>query len=460
MRGMLRSAPLSLLATGLVAVGASCVHGSGVPTSQAQHDSVSAEPARTPAALGPARLLPDIGSGSAGLVDVLPDGSCRYIVAGMRIVDHVDGSIERAREILPSGAAKVIQLPNRVGGGLLVYIANGGSTQLWRAKGWLDKLTPVAEIWGAVAEIMPGFDRVYARLLSGEIRALDVDSGRQLPLGNLPPATRIGLMSFADAWRAVAVVDFRGALATFDAGNSWRAIPLDTQNVTQVSVRDGNFVLETSRGRVVLGANGDLGKDESADAGSSRGLWIGTRAFDYQEGASKSASTSERRPNVTSLVDPRGLGRRALRAIIEDGWPLEGGAEDAAVFAQRGVLFRVALRTGAVLESRTGAFREQDDTCHPLRLGDSFGFVCGANEGGTALYAFERPLAMRELVRFAHARVVVSSGNGGVVVRGSCARDASVSSAANDAFCFFSPGGAEREVKPPGAFARPNAPLH
>jgi len=388
------------------------------------------------------------------LIDVLPDGSRRLIVAGIRVIDHPDGSIERAREILPSGTPKVVQLPNRVGGGLLFYIVNGGSTQLWRAKEWLDKLTPVAEVWGAVADIVPGFDRVYARLLSGEIRALDLDSGRQLSLGNLPAATRIGFMAFADAWRGVAVVDFRGALATFDAGNSWRPIPLETQNVSQVSVRDGSFVLETSRGRVLLSANGEVARDESHDAGPPRGLLVVT------ENPLKSPSVSDRSTGGISFVDKRGLGRRPLRAVVEDGWPVGGASENAAVFAQRGTLFRVGLRTGAILESRAGAFREQDDSCHPLPLGDGFGFVCGASDEGTALYAFERPFGMRELVRFAHPRVVLSSGNGGFVVRGSCARDAEVSSATNAAFCFFPRAGAEREIRPTGAIARETAPLH
>ncbi|HEX9295913.1 MAG TPA: hypothetical protein VF881_08755, partial [Polyangiaceae bacterium] len=285
----LRSSRLSLLATGLVAVSASCVRGAASPTPTGQRDdATSADPARAHGTIGPGRVVPDVIPSATNLIDVLPDGSRRLIVAGIRVIDHPDGSIERAREILPSGTPKVVQLPNRVGGGLLFYIVNGGSTQLWRAKEWLDKLTPVAEVWGAVADIVPGFDRVYARLLSGEIRALDLDSGRQLSLGNLPAATRIGFMAFADAWRGVAVVDFRGALATFDAGNSWRPIPLETQNVSQVSVRDGSFVLETSRGRVLLSANGEVARDESHDAGPPRGLLVVT------ENPLKSPSVSDR----------------------------------------------------------------------------------------------------------------------------------------------------------------------
>jgi len=56
--------------------------------------------------------------------------------------------------------------------------------------------------------------------------------------------------------------------------------------------------------------------------------------------------------------------------------------------------------------------------------------------------------------------MVISSGNGGFVVRGGCARDAAASSASSDAFCFFSASGEEHEVKPPSNLKRDNAVLY
>jgi hypothetical protein len=396
-------------------------------------------------------FVPDVTPSSPGLVDILPDGTRRLIVAGMRILDHPDGSLERAREILPNGTARVVTLPSRIGGGLLIYIGVGGTTQLWRAKSWLDPLVPLSEIRGAVTEIVSGFDRLYAQT-GGDIKAIDPVSGRQLPLGVLPPATRIGLLAFADAWRAVAVVDYRGALATFDAGNSWRPIPLDGTSVTQLWTREGDFVLETARGRLVLGSNGELSKDEPSRDAPRAERALGRPADDRERGG----PASDRSSSLPASADPRGLGRRPLRAAIEDGWPL---GEDAALFAQAGVLYRVALPTGKILDSRAGAFREADETCHAVPLGRTFGFVCGAAGGETSIYGFEYPLEMREIVRFAHPRMVIPSGNGGFVVRGGCARDASSASGRSDAFCFFSPSGAEREVKSPGADARENTQL-
>ena len=209
--------------------------------------------------LGPARLVPDVTPApSPVVVEVLADGSRRVLVSGMRLLDAPDGSLERARELLPGGNARVLWLPSRLGKGLLVYVVNGGTTQLWRAPGWLDKLEPVAEVWGSVVEIVAGFDRLYARLATGEIKALDLDSGRQLPLGMLPPATRISLLAFADAWRAVVVTDMRGPLATFDAGNSWHPIAIEGGNVLRLAVRGTDFSLETASDRFWLGPGGDL----------------------------------------------------------------------------------------------------------------------------------------------------------------------------------------------------------
>ena len=70
---------------------------------------------------------------------------------------------------------------------------------------------------------------------------------RGFPVGSATPsATAIGAFAFADAWRAVAVVDYRGALTTFDAGNTWRTVPLDGQ-LMQVSVQEWQLSFRHAR---------------------------------------------------------------------------------------------------------------------------------------------------------------------------------------------------------------------
>jgi hypothetical protein len=408
--------------------------------------------------VGPARLFPDVGGGASGVVATHADGSRHIIVAGIRVVDHPDGSLERAREILPSGPARVVTIPNRLGGGLLVYVPAGGSTQLWRAKSWLDRLEPLGEIWGTVGDVVPGFDRVYARLTSGDIKAIDPGSGRQISLGPLPRATRIGQLAFADAWRAVAVVDYRGALATFDAGMTWRAIPVGEAGVHQLSLRSGDFVLDAPRQRLVLGPRGDIekedvreastrAKDASPSAGSNEGA--GNAGWSFEAAARRAGS------------DNTGFGRRPLRAAIEDGFPeaqTPAGAASAIV-AHGGSLHRIALDSGKVTYSRSAVFRGDDGNCHAVSMGAGFGFICGAIAGGTAIYAFSAPFELREIARFTRPRMVTTSGNGGFVARGSCARDAGAASATSDAFCFFAPNGDEREVKAPVSSKREAALL-
>jgi hypothetical protein len=129
--------------------------------------------------------------------------------------------------------------------------------------------------------------------------------------------------------------------------------------------------------------------------------------------------------------------------------------EQTAVFAQGGTLYRVALQrfdaehpTGAILESRPGASRAEDDLCRAIPLGNDFGFVCDSPTTGSAIYAFERPFGMTEVTRFSHPREITSSGNGGFVVGGSCARNEWGMSGVNS-FCFFFPSGEEREITLP-----------
>src|SRR5881394_249397 len=97
-----------------------------------------AGPVQSGAYVRPARFIPDVSAGSPGVVDWLPDGSRRLIVSGMRVVDHADGSIERARQVLPDGTPRLLTLPSRLGGGMVIYVASSTETKAWRAKAWLD----------------------------------------------------------------------------------------------------------------------------------------------------------------------------------------------------------------------------------------------------------------------------------------------------------------------------------
>ncbi|HLM71243.1 MAG TPA: hypothetical protein VK459_01070, partial [Polyangiaceae bacterium] len=87
--------------------------------------------------------------------------------------------------------------------------------------------------------------------------------------------------------------------------------------------------------------------------------------------------------------------------------------------------------------------------CHGVRLVPSFGFVCGDRDGATSIYAFEAPLAMRQVMRFKRPRFVSSSGNGALVVRGPCS-DEAPALADTRAYCVLREGGKTREIRVKG----------
>jgi hypothetical protein len=426
--GRVRFAAVALLAVACFSCrpGATVAARSGHAGENTSSGAPSLESSRL---VGPARLIPDVTSTSGGSVEILPDGTRRLIAAGLRIVDHPDGSIERARDVLSGTNPRAVELPTRLGGGFLIFSGSGTTSLLWRTKGWLDRLQPLAEVRGQVVDIIPGFDRLYARLENGDFKALDPQSGQQLPLDPLPRATRIGLMAYADAWRAVAVVDYRGALATFDAGASWRSVPLPGRGVSDLWLRDGEFVLQSQRERWLLDATGELSAEETP-AESPRLPSVVREA-------------SSRRADVAALSDGTVGTRRPLVAAVQDGWPAADG--ESAILARAGSLFRVELSRGAIVEWRADAFRPDDASCHAVSLGETFGFVCASQTGATAVYSFEPPFGVREVMRFDIPREVVASGNGALVVRGSCARDAKSTDAST--FCYWWWWGQERELQ-------------
>ena len=202
----------------------------------------------------PSRLVPEL-VGARGVV-ATEQGEQRVLVDRMRLVAHADGSIERAVELLPNGTVHSIALPSRLGGGYLFHVNAGGGTEMWRAAGWLDKLRPLTRRNEVVSDVVPGFDRLYVRLSSGNrVIALNQETGEQMPLGPLPVAGSYGQLAFADGWRAIVDTDLRGPLATFDAGLTWRSLGV-TEKPVAVGIFDGDPAVIVNGGRYVVDARG------------------------------------------------------------------------------------------------------------------------------------------------------------------------------------------------------------
>lgn len=435
------SAALSLSLLGLAGAGASACGGSspaaGAPGSP---PGASAKAGAAAAAKGatskpenaakgglvtmvtPSWLLPDLVS-ERGVI-AYEDGHKRVLLDRMRLIAYEDGSLERASELLPVGAVTATTMPTRLGGGFLFHAQTGGGTQLWRSSTWLGKLQPVVTLSSVASEIIPGFDRLYVRLAANnKLAALDPSTGEAMSLAPLPPAAAYGALLFADGWRAVIDTDLRGPLATFDAGSTWRPVGI-RERVNAISSVVGDPTIGVSGGQYRVDARG--GVTFRADASRSGG-------------AAEDIETVQARP-------PGPFGRRPLRAAVEDGWP---DSPSTAVVARGGSLARVSLKDGAVLAVADGAYPERQASCHAVRLGSEFGFVCGEREGGTVIYAFEAPLAMRPVMRFKRPRFVSSSGNGALVIRGTCSDEAAVL-ADTRAYCILRAEGKTREIRVKG----------
>ncbi len=397
-------------------------------------------------------LLPDLDP--ARVADASsPEGAAR-LVGRMRVLVRENGVVERARDLLPVGRVSSLPLPGRLGGGFVFISATGRGTEIWRAATWLAPLSPVASL-GPAADmdrpLVAGFDRLYVRLRSGDLYALDPSTGATVGYGALPPAAAYGDMVFLDGWRAVVDADLRGPLATFDAGATWRPVTLPARlRSLGAASRDpdagGDAVLAVDGAVYTLSARGDLSLSASAPTqpaatGTPFAFATPPGVRGPSHGPAPTEDASDR-----SATPPGPLGRRPLRLALERGYP---ESAEAAVVAHEGSLVRVALSNGAIQRVRPGAYPDRHASCHGIALGQGdgppIGFLCGVPDGPTIIYGLTASFELAPVMRFAGPRAVVESGQGGLVVRGPCGEEAAPEGVRP--FCVRSPDGATREVR-------------
>ncbi len=359
-----------------------------------------------------------------------PGGGVRLIVAGMRVVSMPSGAILTSPDRLPGAPTSTIPLPARLGGGFLFQIG----TTLWRSERWLGAIGPLYTAQGSISRVVVGLDRLYVRGPGGAYAAFDARSGAPMDLGPFPASPFVGAYAASDGWRAVAIADLRGVVATFDAGNTWRtlALPIDAREVFQVDdalVVTGTDVNRQTQWYEVRG-DGQVGRLSSAPA---------------RAGMDKPIA-------VPIDAAARAFGKRPLAAAIEDGWPLTDGT---AVIARDGAIARVRLADGALVEASSDAFPMRPSRCHPVSLAraadpGAFGFVCGETRGKTIVYLYAPDVGrMIEIRRFEKPRAVVSSGNGALAVRGACAAEGATDDAdrSQQSYCLFAKDDQWREIR-------------
>jgi hypothetical protein len=342
-----------------------------------------------------------------------PGGGVRATVTGVRILLSGDALLT-ATVRLPSTPSAVVGVPERMGGGFLYVLGS----QVWRSDTWLGDARALVRSTSAIGDVLMGLDRAYVLLPGGTLAAFDPATGASEDLGSLPASPRMGRIAALDAWHAVAIVDFRSALVTADAGASWRPLDIGVEPV-DISTASGALVL---RG---LDPNRQAQFWEIARDGQA--LRLPSEPPAPSPGAALEVWASSRAGGL--------LGASPLAAVVEDGWPLGDGT---AVVARSGSLSRVRLDDGTIVQSVPDAFALHSARCHPLSLATTtapaaFGFVCGELNGKTALYRWTASRSgLAELRVFDEPREAQAFGNGAIAVRGGCATDAPAESSGAD----------------------------
>lgn len=396
----------------------------GEAATRVRHAGVGAfeDPTVRGAHLAPELVDPALLSGTE------PDGARRGLLAGYRLLAAEGGAVRISDDRFAGVPSASLAVPARLGGGHLFVV---GSTVL-RADTWLAEARPVFIARAPIQKLFAGLDRVYLRTARGHV-AIDALTGAPRDLGPYPPGPELAAYAASDGWRAVAVSDLAGLVATSDAGATWRRL------IAGFQVRD---VTLTPFGRLLV-------------SGVERGRAVEAELRDTDELVRlPSVSAGGKRPTdapVGPAAPPeiRAFGPRPLLAAIEDGWPLTDGV---ALVARDGALGRVRLADGALVEAVPDAFPLSPARCRGVSLTrpeakGAFGFVCGEPRGRTDLYAYDPQLGRLVLLRrFDSPRVVLSSGNGALAVRGACGAD-TPDPPNQQTYCLLDHGNRFREVR-------------
>lgn len=389
-----------------------------------------------------ARMVPESVDLSTATVE--PSGSVRGIVQGTRFRVESHGTILTGDGRIEDTAV-VITLPPRLGGGFLFVV---GDTVL-RADDWLARTRPIFRSSRGITDAFVGLDRVYLRTKVGSHIALDPRTGSLLDVGPWPRDPVVGSYVALDGWRALALTDLRGAVATSDAGRTWTKLDLPILPQTIAPVRrtlDGRGWVQVGsdlppEGLVLSDAPLRAATTQSAPGAQAAAT---PRCYLVSDDFVVSPLSSCGDVAVRAATSAPSVDSATLRAALLDGWPLD---DATALVASGPDLLRVSLADGAVVETAAGAFGADPGPCHAISLASpatpaAVGFVCGVSRGPTTLFRYDDASGRIEPARrFASARVVQASGNGAWLVQGPCAEGEATSTVA---YCVGVPAARER----------------
>ncbi len=364
----------------------------------------------------------------AGSTEFLQEsgGQTNFVVGRMRMTRYQTGRIGVSlRDRLPDNVRGVTRLPDHLGGGFVFH-----NDQLaYFASYFTSPLVPIARTSGL--RIGTGSDAFYVFGPYGGFTARDPKTGAAIANPNLPPLPDIEQIFAISSRIVVATGPIVGPVKSLDGGQTWQRIEFDNTPLT-ISKQGDNIVLS-----VDPAAMGWFGPTP-AKSYSFRPRVLQPDGS-WSEVEKRRAEALTETPKIND----------AFRDAVLRGFPLGDGT---AVYAQNGELVRVSLASGEVLERATRAFEDRAATCTPVGLATmrdpkAFGFVCGSRFGKTSIYRYEK--GGLTLVRsFPEPRIVRSSGNGRLVVEGSCDSE---SHAARRPLCVVTPAGESQGFELSGA---------
>jgi hypothetical protein len=362
-------------------------------------------------------------SGATMIGPEVPGGTL-VLLGGRRAIVALDGTVREELAPLPQPLVDIVEVPTAHGARLIAL----GPSAIFRLDEPLGEPKLLATLDrdsnGKRLGSGPGYVAVWKEGMGRGPSFLDVDTGQPV---RGPPGPPVSAMAFRNANEGAAIFTPSGLAVTRDGGATWRPVlPRHSRGEQPAGVEVSGGVL-----RVVT------------ETGAGADLDVGTAAV-----APPSPRTVQKgAPLLLRWIEATHEDPRA--AAISAGVPF---GEGSALVARDGLLARVDLGTGAVLELADQPVDPKRGWCFPARTGETLWLGC-AKLGRTSLsvYALDAgakklelrgPIVAGDLASGSNDQRAARSPSGGVTFAIHC-------HAGEEGWCTLQPDGAWRSVRVP-----------
>ena len=203
----------------------------------------------------------------------------RQLRSGIRSKWSSSNTLLVAASLPESSELHALRVPERLGGGLLLYQAKVESgrpgTDFYRAQSWTAALVPLVHVPFMVDEVFWGGERA---VVSTEYGALGLDVEQGLLLASTPGPPVIGLHEWtSDKEKSVSASEFGVQLQSHDDGLSWSSVSaMNHTSEREVTLEALDLGQDRARGSL----SGSIVLDESLVA-SEEQAWIASHLKDF-----------------------------------------------------------------------------------------------------------------------------------------------------------------------------------